>query len=363
MYSYIFVLISSFLISFLSIPSIMHLAAKKNLYGRAKPVLNGLSKRQISSLGGIAIFIALRITHSIFIDIPNFPVNYYIAALFILFLVGLNDDLTGVKPLNRLLAQFIVSLIIIFPGELYFNNLDQLLGNLVLNPIVIKLGTALFIVGLINAYNLIDGIDGLAGLLGALGSIIFAYLFFRSGNTQLALFCLSLFGALLGFLVYNISPAKIFMGDSGAYIIGFTFALLSIELINQVQQSPINLAGIQIKSAFGIVAAITIIPVFDGLRVFTLRLLTKAHPFKGDNNHIHHRLLKIGLTHTEIALSLSLTTLAFCILSLSLQHLNPFIQLSILFGLTLLLNIVSHVIYSNKNNLMANQTPKKIHSK
>lgn len=354
MYSFIFVLISSFLISFLTIPSIIHLAAKKNLYGRAKPVLKGLSRRQISSLGGIAIFVSLRITHSIFIDIPNFPVNYYIAALFILFLVGLNDDLTGVKPLSRLLAQFIVTLIIIYPGELYFNNLSQLLGTLALNPIVTKLGTALFIVGLINAYNLIDGIDGLAGLLGAIGSFIFAYLFYLSGNTPLALFCLSLFGALLGFLAYNISPAKIFMGDSGAYIIGFTFAILSIELINQVQQSPITLAGIQLKSAFGIVAAITIIPVFDGLRVFTLRLFTQAHPFKGDNNHIHHRLLKMGLTHTEIALSLSLTTLALCILSLSLQHLNPLTQLSILFSLTLLLNIVSHVMYTKKAKLMAN---------
>ena len=355
MYSFILVLISSFLISMLTLPSIIHLAAKKNLYGRAKPVLKGLNRRQISSLGGIAIFVSLRLTHSIFIDIPNFPVNYFIAALFIIFLVGLNDDLTGVKPLSRLLAQSIVAFIIIYPGQLYFNNLNQLIGDLAINPVIIKLGTAVFIVGLINAYNLIDGIDGLAGLLGALGSIIFAYLFFRSGNTPLELFCLSLFGALLGFLVYNISPAKIFMGDSGAYIIGFTFAVLSIELINQVQQSPITLAGIQLKSAFGLVAAITIIPVFDGLRVFTLRLFNKTNPFKGDNNHIHHRLLKMGLTHNEIALSLTLSTLSLCILSLSLQQLSLLTQLSILFCSTLLLNILSHFLYTKKVNFIASK--------
>ena len=345
-------LILSFLITFLSIPSIILVALKRNLYQTVKPVLNGLQKRNVSNLGGVAIFIAIRITQSLFIDIPNFPVNYVTGSLFILFLVGLNDDLTGVRPISRLMAQILVALIIVFPGQFYFNNLGDFLGIQSTDPLLASLLTMLFIISLVNAYNLIDGIDGLAGTIGAIGSFTFACLFHLSGNDGLAMLCLALFGALVGFLVFNSSPAKIFMGDSGAYIIGFLFSLFSIKLINQLHQAPIYLNGISINSAYGIVAAISILPVFDMARVFFLRLYKKTHPFKGDNNHIHHRLLKMGLTHTQITLALASYTLALILISISLQSLSPIVQLFILLSITLLLNLIFFVTYQKKMNSM-----------
>lgn len=340
----VLILIISFFITYLSIPSIILLAIKRNLFQTVKPVLNSHSKRAISNLGGVAIFIAIRITQSLFIDIPNFPVKYVTASLFILFLVGLNDDLTGVRPISRLLAQIIVAIIIVFPGGLYISSFEDILGLQSIEPLVAQILTMIFIIGLVNAYNLIDGIDGLAGTLGILGSFTFACLFHLSGNDGLAMLALALFGALLGFLRYNISPAKIFMGDSGAYIIGYLFALFSVQLINQVHTEPIYFNGIYLKSAYGVVAAISIVPVFDSARVFFLRLYHKTHPFKGDNNHIHHRLLKMGLSASQIALMLGSFTLVLILTALSLQGLAAIYQVFIVFSITLLLNIATHFI-------------------
>jgi UDP-GlcNAc:undecaprenyl-phosphate GlcNAc-1-phosphate transferase len=348
----VLILIISFFITYLSIPSLILLALKRNLFQTVKPVLNNQSKRSISNLGGVAIFISLRITQSLFIDIPNFPVNYVTGSLFILFLIGLNDDLTGVRPISRLVAQIIVSIIIVFPGSFYINSFEDILGVQSIEPLVAQILTIIFIIGLVNAFNLIDGIDGLAGTLGILGSFTFACLFHLSGNDGLAMLALALFGALAGFLRYNISPAKIFMGDSGAYIIGFLFALFSVQLINQVPTEPIYFNGIYLSSAYGVVLAISIVPIFDTARVFFLRLYNKTHPFKGDNNHIHHRLLKMGLSPSQIALILGSFTLGLIIISLSFQSLAAIYQVFILLSITLVLNLISFwaAEYHKKSN-------------
>jgi UDP-N-acetylmuramyl pentapeptide phosphotransferase/UDP-N-acetylglucosamine-1-phosphate transferase len=348
MYLAILTLISGFLISYLLMPNIIYLAIRKNLFTTLKPVLKGGELRKISNLGGIAIFVALRITHSLFIDLENFPSNYYTAALFIIFLVGLNDDLTGMKPLNRLIAQITVALIIVIPGQLYIHSLDGMFGIYELNPLLAMFLSAFFIVGLINAFNLIDGLDGLAGSLALLIMLVFAYLFHLLHRTDLALLSLAFSGTLIAFLVYNLHPAKIFMGDSGAYIIGFTMGVFAIELLNGVSQNSIQIQGITLHSAYGLVLALLFIPIFDTVRVFTLRLSNKQHPFKGDNNHIHHRLLKMGFRHTQIAAIFVLTTLVLALFSILLKGFNPTIQVLILLGIVLLLNQLSYW-FSKKN--------------
>ncbi len=345
MYTSIIVLLSSFLITFLVIPGIIHLAIRRNLHTTTKPALDGHKIRNISSLGGVAIFTALRITHSLLIEIPDFPLNYFIASLFIIFLVGLNDDLTGVRPLSRLFAQISVALILVFPGELYLQSVDNILGLTNMGPWFNQLITLLFIVGIINAYNLIDGIDGLAGILGVIASAVLAYIFYANQQIGLAMFFLALLGSLFAFLYFNLLNARIFMGDSGAYIIGICVAMGAIELVNKVSVSHINLGAITITSAYGLITAITIIPVFDTLRVFALRLYSKTHPFKGDNNHIHHRLLKMGLTHTQTSLILGAITILMVACALALQNYSPLKQVLTIFFLALLINLISYLLF------------------
>ena len=351
MYLAILTLISGFLISYLLMPNIIYLAIRKNLFSTLKPVLNGGEIRKISNLGGIAIFVGLRITHSLFIDLENFPSNYYIAALFIIFLVGLNDDLTGMRPLNRLIAQITVALVIVIPGDLYVHSLDGMFGIYELNPMLGMFLSAFFIVGLINAFNLIDGIDGLAGSLALLIMLAFAYLFYLLHSTDLALLCLAFSGTLIAFLIYNAHPAKIFMGDSGAYIIGFTMGTLSIALVNGISQNSLEIAGTTVHSAYGIVSAMLFLPIFDTIRVFTLRLCNKQHPFKGDSNHMHHRLIKLGFTHSQIAGTFVVTTLALTLCSILLHNFNPALQVLILLGIVLLLNLITYYALKRQQNV------------
>ena len=354
MYLAVLILISGFLISYLLMPNIIYLAIRKNLFSSLKPVLNGGEVRKISNLGGIAIFVGLRITHSLFIDLENFPSNYYIAALFIIFLIGLNDDLTGMRPLNRLIAQISVALVIVIPGDLYVHSLDGMFGIYELNPMLGMFLSAFFIVGLINAFNLTDGIDGLAGSLALTITLAFAYLFYLLHRTDLALLSLAFSGTLLAFLLYNLHPAKIFMGDSGAYIIGFTMGTLSIELVNGISQNSIEILGLTIHSAYGIVVALMFLPIFDTVRVFTLRICNKKHPFKGDSNHLHHRLIKLGLTHSQIAATFVVTTLALTLCSILLHNFNPAIQVLILLAIVLLLNTTSFYLLKSKSTLISN---------
>jgi UDP-GlcNAc:undecaprenyl-phosphate GlcNAc-1-phosphate transferase len=344
MYLALITLLSGFLITYLLLPNIIHLAVKKNLFSTLKPVMKGGEIRKISNLGGIAIFVALRITHSIFIELDNFPTNYYIAALFIIFLIGLNDDLTGMRPLNRLIAQITVSLIMIIPGDLYIRSLNGMFGIYELHPFAAVFLSAFFMVGLINAFNLIDGLDGLAGSLALTIMLVFAYLFHLLDRTDISLLCLAFSGALIAFLRFNMHPAKIFMGDSGAYIIGLSLGVLSLQLLNEVSQHSLQVYGITFHSAFGIVSALLLIPVFDTIRVFVLRLYNKKHPFIGDNNHLHHRLLKMGFSQSQVVITLVASTVLLTAISLCLQEFNPAVQVGILFSIAMLLNLISHYI-------------------
>ena len=307
MYLAILTLISGFLISYLLMPNIIYLAIRKNLFSTLKPVLNGGEIRKISNLGGIAIFVGLRITHALFIDLENFPSNYYIAALFIIFLVGLNDDLTGMRPLNRLIAQITVALVIVIPGDLYVHSLDGMFGIYELNPMLGMFLSAFFIVGLINAFNLIDGIDGLAGSLALLIMLAFAYLFYLLHSTDLALLCLAFSGTLIAFLIYNAHPAKIFMGDTGAMLSGVVNAILVIHFIETAQGSQIFPFSSSPAMGFGIL----IMPLLDTLRVFAIRIVHGRSPFSPDRNHLHHLLLDRGMNHNKVTLTIASSCIFF----------------------------------------------------
>ncbi len=242
----------------------------------------------------------------------------------------------------------------IIPGDLYIRSMNGMFGIYELHPIAAVFLSAFFMVGLINAFNLIDGLDGLAGSLALTIMLVFAYLFHLLDRTDISLLCLAFSGALIAFLKYNVHPAKIFMGDSGAYIIGLTLGVLSLQLLNEVSQQPLQIKGITFHSAFGIVTALLLIPVFDTIRVFVLRLYNKKHPFIGDNNHLHHRLLKIGFTHTQIALTLVASTIALTLCTMLLQSFNPLIQVLILISTALILNLISYRLCEKKSQTILN---------
>ena len=213
-----------------------------------------------------------------------------------MFFLGIKDDILILSPQKKILIQIAASLLLIILGDLRITNLYGLLGynSIAYLPGIIL--TTFILIVLTNAVNLIDGIDGLAGSFGFLASACFAILFYKLGLYAYVILSVSLGGSLVGFLRYNFSiKNKIFMGDTGSLILGFLISFFSIKYIT-INSSYAYDSRLE-NDAPLIVMVILILPIFDTLRMFSLRLFSGKSPFKGDRNHFHHILLDRKLSH------------------------------------------------------------------
>jgi len=204
-------------------------------------------------------------------------------------LVGVIDDFKGLGYKGKFAGQIAAALVVILYGGIKIQSLGMLLPDEVLLPgwLAILL-TLLVIVGVTNAINLADGLDGLAGGISILCFICIGYLAYRGGNTVILLMSVSVVGAILGFLRFNTYPATIFMGDAGSYFLGFLAITLSLALT----QGNTPLSPLLPLLLLGF-------PVLDTLTVMLERIHKRLSPFLPDNNHFHHRLIGLGLFHTE----------------------------------------------------------------
>jgi UDP-N-acetylmuramyl pentapeptide phosphotransferase/UDP-N-acetylglucosamine-1-phosphate transferase len=149
-------------------------------------------------------------------------------------------------------------------------------------------------VGITNAFNLIDGIDGLAAGLGFMSLVTIGIFLIMAGDINTALIAFALSGGILAFMYFNLNPARIFMGDTGSLVLGFVIAVLCLRLM-QVNMFTVNPV---IKHAPVFVLGIVLIPVFDTLRVFAMRIWKGGSPFSPDKTHIHHLLTNQGFSHS-----------------------------------------------------------------
>jgi UDP-GlcNAc:undecaprenyl-phosphate/decaprenyl-phosphate GlcNAc-1-phosphate transferase len=193
---------------------------------------------------------------------------------------------------------------------------------------------------IINAFNLIDGINGLSGSLATMISLSMGTWFFLIDRTDLAIIAYSLAGACIAFLRYNITPARIFMGDTGSMLIGIVSAILVIEFIeihSEIQGSPYAFKAVP-AVAFGIL----ILPLFDTLRVFIVRIFRGKSPLHPDRSHIHHLLLDSGLSHMQATAVLLGVNLLFILFVVYFQDLG---NLSLLIILLLLASVMTAIPY------------------
>jgi len=151
-------------------------------------------------------------------------------------------------------------------------------------------------------------VDGLAATLGMFAASVFGAYFFMVGMTAYAILVFSMAGSLAAFLIFNYHPAKIFMGDCGSLMIGLVNAILIIKFITVADSSSVT---IPIESALAIGISVLILPLFDTILVFGLRILKGVSPFSPDRTHIHHLLLERGLNHRYITFSCLLTNMVF----------------------------------------------------
>ena len=288
------------------IPQILLIAFRKQLFD--VPDERKIHTSAVPRLGGIAFMLVtvftvmlviganLTIGESLIcVDIVNEVLQFCFGfcALILIYVVGIADDLIGVRYRAKFIVQTLSALLIVASG-LYIDDMHGLMYLHSLPPIVGYVLTLVVIVFITNSINLIDGIDGLASGLCMVALLYYTLVFYTFGHYTYALLSAALLGTVVPFFYYNVFGSaakhkKIFMGDTGALTLGVLISILSLR-INQFND------GAHVNNAFVMAFAPLIVPCFDVIRVYIHRIRTGKSPFLPDKNHIHHKLMRCGLT-------------------------------------------------------------------
>ncbi len=311
-------IILAFIITYTSIPVIINVSNIKKLYD--VPNARKVHASPIPSLGGLGIFAGFILSCLLSISFVNFPAfQYFFAAALIIFFLGLKDDILILTPMKKIIGQIIAAFIIIYKGGVVIGNMQGFLGVNELPEVASLIITYLTVMVIINSFNLIDGVDGLAAGLGIFTTLTFGVYFYIINHIEYAALAFAMSGSLLAFLIFNRSPARIFMGDTGSLLIGLVNAILVVHFIN-VSSSAVAVFPLAAAPALGI--AILIIPLFDTLRVFSIRIFNRRSPFSPDRNHIHHLLLDRGMSHKKIGFILLMANIAFVLIAYAFSPLG-----------------------------------------
>src|SRR5579872_4566720 len=290
----------SFTVTFLAIPAVINVAEMKKLFDM--PDARKVHFTPITPLGGIGIFAGFIFGSLLTLHFNQFvDLQYFIASSFVIFFLGLKDDILVISPVKKFIGQVLAAFIIIYYGNVQIRSMYGFLGVYQLPEMFSLLLTYFAVIVVINSFNLIDGVDGLAGSLGLLSTVIFGIYFLYINMLPYSVIAFSLAGSLLAFLIFNFQPAKIFMGDTGSLLVGTINSILVVKFINVANSSGVNFP-IPASPAVGFI--ILMIPLLDTLRVFGIRILHRRSPFSPDRNHIHHLLLDRGFSHRAITLTL-----------------------------------------------------------
>lgn len=330
MFEIILSFITSFLLAYLAIPSIIHVSVKKALF--IEPDHRTSHVDQIPSLGGVAIFTGVLFSIIMWTPFKYFgDLQYILCSFIILFMIGVKDDIDPVSPGIKFLAQLIAAFILVFKAQIRITTLYSIFGVGELPYWLSIFISVLLIIFLINAFNLIDGINGLAGMISIISSATFGYWFYIVGRMELTVVAFALIGALIPFLKFNFTPAKIFMGDTGSLLVGLTAAILAIQFV-EINKLLIG-SHHYIASAPAIVIAILIIPVYDTIRVVFLRIIHRQSPFKPDKRHIHHLFLERGFSHMQTTFMLAGMNILFILIAFVFNHFGSLNLFFLIFGL------------------------------
>jgi UDP-GlcNAc:undecaprenyl-phosphate GlcNAc-1-phosphate transferase len=341
----VFAAILSFVVSFITTPVVIKIADAKKLFDQ--PTANKVHFTPIPTFGGISFFVAVLFSIILLVSFKTAPeLQNFIAASILIFFIGLKDDVYLISPTKKFLGQLLAVFLLTYQGDFQLNSLQGLIGIQELHPVLSTAFTYLTFLVIINAFNLIDGIDGLAALLGIIAGLFFGISFFIAENWPYAILSFSLVFSLFGFLFYNFSPARVFMGDTGSLFLGLVLAVLSVKFIRTDVQL-INKLGITETGAMAFAAVF--IPIMDTLRVFMIRIYKGLSPFDRDVNHIHHILLNKGFSHRKAALTIAFSSILFSSFAYLLQPFGINAMIAFLFVSAAVLFLFLSKAGSNSN--------------
>lgn len=275
------------------------------------PNARRVNKKPMPTIGGLGIFVTYNIGSFILLR-EQFPTHELFAVLLassVIVLTGMIDDILELKPRQKMLGIFIAALVVYFLAGIRMNvvNLPFIAHEIHLGWWSLPI-TIFWILALTNAVNLIDGLDGLAdgvSMISLTTMGVVGYFFLHTHQLYVPIACLMLAACLLGFLPYNFHPAKIFLGDTGALYIGFMISVLSLKGLKNVTfislLVPIIILGV---------------PITDTVYAMIRRKLNKKPVSQADKHHLHHQLMRMGLTHRQTVLVIYALSLIFSFISL-----------------------------------------------
>ena len=313
------------------IPRILVISLRKRLFDQ--PDSRKVHHRPISRLGGVTFFPVILIVMCTigllqFYEMENITSSVIseslclVAGLMLLYMIGVCDDLIGVRYRRKFEVQILAAAFLPFAG-LSIQNLGGLFGWYEISPLVGVPLTMLLTVFLVNAINLIDGIDGLASGLCMVAITLFGVSFAWHGSWMYALLAFASVGVLVPFFFYNVfgnanRGHKIFMGDTGSLTLGFILSVMVVKYVSVMVQESSRLDGAPVVMAFSVL----LVPSLDVCRVVLNRFRRRVHPFKPDKSHIHHKFLNMGFTPRRSMILIQLMAVAFIVLTLVLLRIG-----------------------------------------
>ncbi len=316
----------AFLITWFSVPVIINICNLKNLM--ENPIKRSSHETPTPTFGGVAIFSSTIISYMLWnFDDEGFLLHKVFAGLVMLFFLGVKDDLFSLDAGKKLISQIVIAMFVVVGSDLRITSFFGIFGVYQIPYFFSIIFSMFLIVALINSFNLIDGVDGLSGGIGMIAAAGFGLWFILNKEWSLACLAFSLVGSLLAYLRYNFSTTnKIFMGDTGSLIIGFIISVLAIQY---VQLNVFNFANNSLyKNAPVMAIVLLVVPIFDTLRVFSLRILKGKSPFKADRLHLHHLMIDNGLSHIATSFILYFATVLFSAVTYLLRSFYTNTQLS-----------------------------------
>jgi len=288
-------------------------------------------------LGGVAIFLSVIIGTLLSIYLlpviaENVPRRYYFLGVtgIVIALVGLYDDLKKMRFSTKFYFQIIAAIVVVLGGLRFESLYIPFFGEIELGWFSIVF-TVFWIVFITNAMNLLDGLDGLAAGVSTIIFLTFALIALHSGRTLVALVNLLFIAANLGFLKFNSHPASIFMGDTGSLFIGFSTAIMALEVGRIEHSNCLN---------FIVPTMVMAVPVLDTTISFFRRTSKHMHPFMADKEHIHHRLMSIGFSHKNAVKTMYFLSIIVGFIGYSFIFLDNRAILTILFAGIILIGIM-----------------------
>ena len=296
---YVWAFVIALIVTYICTPLVRTLAVKIGAIDA--PDARKVHQVSIPRLGGLAIYIGYMV--SLLYSVKDISsVKGLLIGSVILVAVGIWDDVKQIGPKTKLLGQIVAALMLpIFDNAIHFISIAE--HMLYLEYLSIPL-TVFWIVGFTNIVNLIDGLDGLAAGISLIACIAICIVTLQMGQVDLACITLALAGAACGFLRYNFNPAKIFMGDTGSMLLGYTMAAISV------------MGSVKTAATVGLVVPVIVLglPILDTLFAIVRRRINGRPVFQPDKGHLHHRLLAMGLTQKQaVLLMYAITAVLGCV--------------------------------------------------